>query len=93
MLIDRACSRSRDDRCLSFLLSASDIFSTAAVAPLQLDAALADLKDLMNNGQRQAGRTSFVNANEMGGIAQTAGDKAFTRLASDLAANLSKYFR
>lgn len=61
--------------------------------PAQLDDALEQLEYIMETGQRQSGRTSFVNTNEMGGVAQTEGDRAFSKFVANLADSLSKYFR
>jgi hypothetical protein len=61
--------------------------------PAKLDEALQELESLMQHGQRQAGRTSFVNDNEIGGIARTDGDKAYSNFAAGLAASLTKYFK
>ena len=71
----------------------SDRFADAGQIPANLDKALDELEHLIKHGQRQAGRTSFVNNNEIGGVAQTEGDKAYSRFAAGLAADLSKYFR
>ena len=88
--------RSRDERCLAFLQNAvapDPIRAAARAVPCRLDESLAELEDLMQNGKRQPGRNTFVNGNELGGIPQSEGDKAYTASVARLADRLERYFR
>lgn len=78
---------------MRFLRNANAAYEESDEAvPLQLDTALEELEHLMTYGQRQAGRHNLVNGNELGGVPQTEGDKAYTAMVAKLADKLEVYF-
>lgn len=90
--------RSREDRCLSSLekLCSSETELSEDQADdlhVSLRDQLQHLKDLIADGERQSGRTTFVNGNEKGGICKTPGDWQYTKLVAQVADELERYFQ